>query len=122
MPKPTEQRRYIRLDHVYPVQFAFIEPSTNRIISEWKQGFTSNVSKGGICLNLQQIDKETIVYLKLKKRDLALKISMPLYRPPMEAKVHVTWIKEVEGAVPSKYMMGCEFTAISDKDRQRIIR
>lgn len=60
MPKEKhirEKREFIRLNSAFPVEFQFLKNNTEAI-GEWHQGFTCNVSYGGICLeflNLKEI-------------------------------------------------------------------
>ena len=61
--KKTERRRYLRLDTVFPVSFRLISLDGNDYLSgEWLQGFTKDVSKGGICLMVNNLKAD---YLKL---------------------------------------------------------
>ena len=43
-----EHRKYVRLDSVFPVQFQLLGLDGKSSLSEWIQGFTSDISKGGI--------------------------------------------------------------------------
>ncbi|MCM8800249.1 MAG: hypothetical protein NC900_05965, partial [Candidatus Omnitrophica bacterium] len=89
-PKEEERRRYIRLDSVFPVEFLLQDKEGNKL-TDWLQGFTSNVGKGGICLNINNPSKEFLKILERKDLDFILKIEIPLYHKPVEAKSKLAW-------------------------------
>jgi hypothetical protein len=55
-PKTQEQRGYIRMDTILPVQFRLVSLEGKELLSDWQQGFTNNVGKGGICLQINKLD------------------------------------------------------------------
>lgn len=80
----AERRRYIRLNSVFPVEFQILGVN-NLPIGDWKQGFTSNVSAGGICLTLNNPDEQMVKYLGEKNTKLSLRINIPIVSPPINA-------------------------------------
>ena len=46
-PADHERRKYLRLDSVFSVEFRLISVGHKQYLSDWLQGFTSNLSKGG---------------------------------------------------------------------------
>ena len=59
-----EKRKYIRLDTVFPVQLRLESLDGSRFLSQWLQGFTNNVSKGGICLAINNFDHSLAEIIK----------------------------------------------------------
>lgn len=115
------RRQYIRLDSVFPVEFQLLSLDKKQILSDWLQGFTSNVSKGGICLSVNKLDFELAKLIKEQKTKLSLKINMPLTKKPVNAKTSVAWIKEIIDE-PNRYLIGLSYDEISVSENNRIIR
>jgi len=57
-PLRKEQRRYIRLDSVFPVEFRIFSLDGKSFLSDWLQGFTNNIGKGGLCLLVNNLPSE----------------------------------------------------------------
>ena len=64
-----ERRGYIRLDSIFPVEFKFIDKES-KTLSAWIQSFTNNISKGGICLTVNNLSKENEEILRNKLKYL----------------------------------------------------
>jgi len=116
-----ERRKYIRLNSVFPVQFRLLGLDGKRFLSDWLQGFTSNVSKGGICLCVNNLNPELAKILKEKQAKLFLDIEMPLAREPVAAQGSVAWVKD-EVNEPNKYVMGIAYDEIDGAANSRIMR
>ena len=52
------RRRYIRIDTVLPVEFQFTDAASGEPLTDIRQGFTMDISKGGMCLVVRNLDKE----------------------------------------------------------------
>jgi len=93
-PSFVERREYIRLDTVFPVQVRLLRPADKTAYSDWLQGFTRNISKGGICLAVNNLQPELAKYLKDRQAKSYLGIEMPISRSPVYAWATVSWLKE----------------------------
>ncbi len=116
-----ERRNYLRLDSVYPVQFRLLSLDGKRYLSEWLQGFTNNVSKGGICLAINNFNPELARLIKEKQAKLFLDIEIPLARKPVAAQGNVVWVKDTVDE-PNKYLMGLSYEVIDQDENKRIVR
>ncbi|MFC1674863.1 PilZ domain-containing protein [Candidatus Omnitrophota bacterium] len=116
-----ERRRYIRLDSVFPVQFSILSIDGKETLSDLLQGFTSNISKGGICLEVNNLKPEFAKLLKEKKAKCSLDIQMPLASDAVFAKATVAWVKEI-AAIPGKYFIGLRYEKINPVQNKKIIR
>jgi hypothetical protein len=116
-----ERRQYIRLDSVFPVQFRLVSTDGRQFLSDWQQGFTNNVGKGGICLIVNNLAAELTGLLKKRGAKLSLGIEMPLARKPVNALAEVTWIQEASG-LPGKYLVGLNYLEINSWQNNRILR
>ena len=124
--RSADQRKYIRLKSIFPVEFR-ISGSAG---SSWQQGYTCNVSGGGICFETVHLDDAVI--RQIGKVDISVEVSMriPLHRPPVEAKAKIAWFRHPgtlrpigslrDGNLPH-YMLGLEFTDIAYADCDRML-
>ncbi|MCX5693088.1 MAG: PilZ domain-containing protein [Candidatus Omnitrophica bacterium] len=119
-PENVEHRKYIRLNVIFPVEFQFIDPETSGSISEIKQGFTKDVGKGGICLEVNNLEEGLEQVLKEGRAKLDLRLHVPLTRPETKAIAKIAWHEKVKSGYPNKYLIGLSFLQIDPKDSKRI--
>ncbi|MDD5108392.1 MAG: PilZ domain-containing protein [Candidatus Omnitrophica bacterium] len=117
----VEQRKYLRLDTVFPVQFRLEELDGAIPLSGWLQGFTNNISRGGICLFINNIDQELFKLIKEKKCKLSLEIDIPISKKPISAQTSIVWVQEAhEGN--RKYMVGLNYDHIPVSQNNMLMR
>ncbi|NQV04072.1 MAG: PilZ domain-containing protein, partial [Candidatus Omnitrophica bacterium] len=116
----AEHRRYIRLNAVFPVEFQLLDPETGGSISGIKQGFTRDVGKGGVCLEVNNVDEGFEELLKQKKPRLDLRLHIPLSSRETKAVAAIAWYKKVKAGYPNKYLIGLSFLQIDPKESRRI--
>ncbi len=119
-PENVEHRKYIRLNVIFPVEFQFIDPETSGSISEIKQGFTRDVGKGGICLEVNNLEEGLEQVLKEGRVKVDLRLHVPLSRPETKAIAKITWHEKIKSGYPNKYLIGLSFLQIDPKDSKRI--
>ena len=117
----ANQRTYIRLKSIYPVAFAFIRSPEDQTHASWQQGYTRNIGKGGICLEMIPSGEKTLEQLHSGATYLELSIGIPLSGDPVKAKAKITWSEQVPHDDSGKYLIGLEFTSITPKDRNRMV-
>jgi len=117
-----EKRRYIRLKSVFPVEFQVLDQETNKAITKWKQGFTNNISKGGICLSVNNLEDDITPHLIEKASLLGLSINIPLSQKPVKAVAQIAWLRKIKGAPVNQYLIGLMFTDIEESSLTRITR
>jgi len=113
------RRRYTRLDSVFPVRFKITGPE-GEPRSGWIQGFTHNVSRGGILLDLHTLDAAAWQLLQGSEVRLTLQIRMPLYRPPVNATARIAWSKE-NADDAERYAVGLTYEMIEPAGLKRIM-
>lgn len=119
-PLGGEHRHYIRLDSVFPVQFCILSLDEKQVFSEWLQGFTNNIGKGGLCLSINNFKPELVNLIKNKEARLSLNIEMPIAARPILASARVIWVKDARE--PGRYFIGLSYEQIAPSARNRIIR
>jgi hypothetical protein len=117
----AERRRYIRLDSVFPVEFRLVSLDEKKFLTEWLQGFTNNIGKGGLCLSVNNLKFELAQALRLRQAKLFLEIDMPILLKPVSAKAAVAWVKEAEDS-PNKYLIGLSYEHINAAQNKKIMR
>ncbi len=117
----AQRRQYLRLDSAFPVEFQLASPQEKNSLSEWLQGFTSNIGKGGLCLQVNNLKPELARLLKDRNAKLSLKIEMPLGRKPVNAAGVLAWMEEAAGS-PGKYFIGLSYEQINARENKRIMR
>ncbi|MCX5694668.1 MAG: PilZ domain-containing protein [Candidatus Omnitrophica bacterium] len=118
---PAEHRKYLRLDTVFPVQFRMEVTGGDAFISSWIQGFTNNISHGGICLAINNLDVELFELLKKKNVKLSLEIDIPISRKPICAQASVVWAKDTFGD-KHQYLVGINYDSIPAKQNNKLMR
>ena len=119
--KPAEHRKYLRLDTVFPVQFRLQTPDGKTFLSDWLQGFTNNVSHGGICLCINNFKPELFKLLKDKKAHVLLEIDIPVEIKPITAATSVIWAKDIFGDT-QKHLIGLNYEQISAAKNAKLMR
>ncbi|MDD5155023.1 MAG: PilZ domain-containing protein [Candidatus Omnitrophica bacterium] len=117
----AERRKYVRLDSVFPVQFRLLGLDASTLMSDWIQGFTSDISKGGICLEVNNLKEEQAVLLRAHKVKISLEIEMPIARHPVKAVAKIAWIKDIPGQL-NRYLIGLSYENINPSENSRIMR
>lgn len=115
-----ERRRYIRLGAVFPVEFQFLDLATGNTVSDIKQGFTRDVGRGGICLEVNNLEENFEKILNEKNARLDLRLHIPLSHRETKAVANIAWCKKLKSGYPNKYLIGLSFLQIDSNDRDRI--
>ena len=116
-----ERRKYLRLDSVFPVEFRLVAPDAKGFLSDWLQGFTNNIGKGGICLEVNNFNPALVQTLKDQQVKLSLKIEMPISKSPICALAKTAWVQEVIRE-SHKYIIGLSYEEIDVRQNNKIMR
>ena len=115
-----ENRQYLRLDTVLPVQFQLVGLDGKSDLSGWLQGFTNNLGKGGICLCVNNLPEQLAQLIKEQKAKVSLTIELPILQKPIAALAEVIWIKEGP-AGENKYYIGLHYERIDAGSNNRLM-
>ncbi len=117
---PKEHRQYLRLDTVFPVQFRF-KRQGDVFLSPWQQGFTNNISRGGMCLSVNNLEPGLRGLFNDRGIKLALEIDIPVSRKPVTAQASIVWFREIPG---EKYrcLAGLNYDSIPAKENSKLMR
>ncbi|MFA6383840.1 MAG: hypothetical protein WCY10_00555 [Candidatus Omnitrophota bacterium] len=117
----AERRRYVRLDSVFPVQFRIYALDGITPLSDWLQGYTHNIGKGGILLNVHDLNADLALLVKTRQATVALKIEMPLNRPAVAARASVAWVQDKTPEI-QKLGIGLSYVQIDSVHKMRLLR
>ncbi|HAJ56406.1 MAG TPA: hypothetical protein DCL35_01405 [Candidatus Omnitrophica bacterium] len=118
---PAERRSYIRLDHIFPVEFRFLD-AAGEAVSGWYQAFTQDISRGGMCLTVNNIEFGDVKYLSDKDTTLALNINIPLGKDAVGAKARLAWFKTTRTEPVLQYALGVYYEVIDPSGNMRILK
>ncbi|MDD5097912.1 MAG: PilZ domain-containing protein [Candidatus Omnitrophica bacterium] len=116
-----EQRRYLRLNTIFPVQFRLESIDEESFLSGWLQGFTNNISRGGICLCVNNLDPSFLKLLEEKKAKLLLEINLSISRKPIPASAKIAWVRDICGDM-RQHLIGLSYERISAQENNKLLR
>jgi len=120
-PPFAERRHYVRLETVFPVEFKICSKKTPQRESFLKQGFTRNVSEGGLCLEVNELDTGLAEEIVSGDSIINLYINLPHHDTPIKATASTRWNKKIKDGYPSKYLFGVEYIEIEAVAKKEII-
>jgi len=115
------KRKYIRISTVLPVEFFIVDADGNKF-TPWLQGFTHDIGKGGICLLVNDLQRDFGDRLEQKDTQLFLKIALPRKHQSMCLRAQVSWIKEQKSKDFNSYIVGLRFVEANEKEAKAIFR
>lgn len=115
-----EKRQYVRMKTVFPVEFRWLEPNASQPTS-WIQGFTNNVSAGGLCIEFKIFDEASQLKSHEATKDLEIVIHPPFTKKPIVARAKLVWTKQFPDPEDPHYQIGVQYTDIQDAARSRLI-
>lgn len=118
----SDRREYIRLDSVFPVEFNIIRLQGDLPGMEWQQGYTCNISEGGLCLETVQVNESTLKFLLSQNIYLGIRMRIPITKPAIKAVAEVAWYSKEPNSHPEKFFIGLKFRTISRLELDRILK
>jgi len=118
--KEEDQRKYVRLKNVAPVEYTIVRLQGDLPGIDWQKGHTHNVSKEGLCLETEEISESTISFLGKENIYLDLRIHLPLHTKPVKAVGEIAWYERVSGE--HSYRIGLKYRSIAPENIKKILR
>lgn len=109
----TNQRQYIRISTVLPVEF-YVEDKDGRQSTPWLQGFTRDISKGGVKLIVNDLWCGFWDRFNYRDARLFLKINLPFTKKVISTQSKVSWVDISEQKDYSRFCLGVEFLRLSE--------
>src|SRR3989338_2146898 len=89
-----EKRQYVRMNTVFPVEVARYRENANVPNPPLLQGFTRDISAGGMCIEVKNLHQESEVGMRAPDPHLPLSINPPFAKNPIRAVARVAWHKK----------------------------
>ncbi|MBI3252409.1 MAG: PilZ domain-containing protein [Candidatus Omnitrophica bacterium] len=116
----NEKRQYVRMGTVFPVEIRFAGDAGERSGLLF-QGFTRDVSDGGLCVELKSFGKQTEKLLLVPEKAVDLTINPAFSLHPIQAAAKIVWLKKQDSPFPPRYFIGVSYTRIDPVARARLI-
>jgi hypothetical protein len=118
-PVEMEKRRYVRMRYVFPVEVHIIDKEENEIQGLYYQGFSRDVSLGGIKIEINRFDPTLIEKLINKEYKFFIKMDIPPKDLTHPAIAEVVWVSKDEKR--DRYYFGVQYTKIEPAVRKELI-
>lgn len=114
---------------VFPVEFEILAGNGDKSSARLFQGFTRDVSAGGMCIEFKSFGKETEKKLHSPGIFLGLTINPTFSKHPIKAQAKIVWLKKEGSAGESrehpphqtKYLIGVAYESIPRSAQKRLI-
>src|SRR4030042_1763023 len=107
----ADKRKYIRVNTVFPVEFRLAGKDA-KLSSEWLQGFSRDIGKGGIGLSANLIEPSYWDRITNQDCSLELKIHLPFRKSVINAQTEPVWCRKPDSQGESKFFVGLKFIKI----------
>ncbi len=119
----TEKRKLLRLANKLPVEFRVLDNQQVLIPGvDQQRGKTRNVSKGGACIETENLAESTIRYLNQHNILLHVHFYLPLTHQPVSAVGQIAWYERKENSDGVSYVLGIQFRSIKPADAVALLR
>lgn len=115
-PAAENRRRYLRLPSIFPVEL-HLPPDQ---VSGCVQGYTRNISEGGLCFEVHGLTAHMREFLQHSPEPVTLVIHIPLTALPTRVAATVAWCEHVAATDPEHYQLGLAFVDLSPAQRRRL--
>lgn len=115
------RRNYLRLDAIFPIEFQLID-NKKEPKSPLLQGFTCNVGKGGMCLEVKAEKGKIPFEIIPQQTKLKLTINIPSSALATDSYVTVRWSKKISEYIFDTYIFGIEYDEIEPDNQSMIER
>ncbi|MCK5706095.1 MAG: PilZ domain-containing protein [Candidatus Aureabacteria bacterium] len=114
-----KRRRYVRLNSIFPIEVLILDNDGNEVEGGFYQGFSKNVSLGGIKLEINKFDPAFVEKLIQKEYKLMIKMDIPPHNKTHPAIAEVTWVSKSDKR--EKYYLGLKYTKIEPEVRNELL-
>lgn len=115
-----EKRKYVRLDSVFPIEFQFIDADGSPL-SALQQGFTRDISEGGLCIEVNCLDRDLTNRLLHKDSMILVYVNIPLSLKGVKATAKIAW-QQPDEKRPGRFRFGVSYEAIDRTEQLRIVK
>ncbi|MBI4833531.1 MAG: PilZ domain-containing protein [Planctomycetes bacterium] len=118
----SERREFVRVKTEILVRYKFLcTYKEDKIFEEIHQGYTSNLSGGGILLKGPVPDFNWIPDLLMQKTVIGVNMMLPTEQEPLKALTRVAWIEAIDEKTHT-CILGLKFKEITREDQDKIFK
>lgn len=110
------------MDTVIPVEIEACRDPGKDPASPILQGFTRDISAGGMCIEVKSLNPETEKIRLDPGSVLSISIDPPFSRHAIKALARVAWMRRQAQPLPARILIGIAYTRIDDKAQQRLFK
>jgi c-di-GMP-binding flagellar brake protein YcgR len=119
-----ERRKFVRLKEPLPVKLRLLDKKNSAIILDWKECTTHDISRGGVCVQIADVDMELRKAITNTSNILELAITLHAGKQ-VTVKGNINYISALGKTVWNYFKneileVGMKFTEISDGDENSI--
>ncbi|MCP4482726.1 MAG: hypothetical protein GY817_08265 [bacterium] len=122
MKNKKQDRKYIRISSVLPVQIIITDKNKNVVWKTTFQGFTRDINEAGVCLEITNFDDSLITKINSGDYLFSLSIDLPNNEKLIQVFADPRWIKSIGDDTFKRYAIGVLFTDITEHDVHLIIK
>lgn len=116
-----DRRRYVRMDTVFPVEMILRHPKRPEP-SGPLQGFTRNVSLGGMMLEFRSLPASEATDLESRQSALDLLVHAPFQSKPFAVTSRVAWLSRKDEDGRSVHLVGVQYDSAESWIAKKIFR
>ena len=122
MPYEQERREFVRIKAELSIRYKFLSSyMEDKRFEEIHQGYTSNVSGGGLLLKGPIPDFGWIPDLLMHKIVVGVNIQLPTEEDPVKILTRVAWIESIDEKT-KKCVVGLRFQEVTRDDQDKIFK
>lgn len=110
------------MNTVFPVELSILSSEGKVSAEHLFQGFTRDVSAGGMCIELKSFGKPSEKDFFKTNTVLRLTINPPFSSIPIDAQAQIVWIRQQTELLPASIFIGATYLEIDPRARRRIMR
>ncbi|MFC1807065.1 PilZ domain-containing protein [Candidatus Omnitrophota bacterium] len=115
----AENREYVRLDTVFPVEFRLVDDNKKPITPIF-QGFTRDVGKGGMCVEVKSEKGREVFKFIPGQTKMMLMINIPSGQTATKSFATVRWLKTISENILDAHTFGVEYSEIESENQKMI--
>jgi hypothetical protein len=105
---------------MFPVEVQILDEAL-KPQSSWYQAFSQDVSKGGICISVNNLNIEKPLNFISQKTNLLLQVHSPITDRCFLAYAKVAWSKKIQDLPFQQYLTGVSFSKVDTKEIDRLL-
>src|SRR5574344_158989 len=117
-----EQRKYLRIQTFLPVLITVLDQNKNVVWNTTFQGFTRDINKTGVCLEINNFDDNLAKKILENKYLLQLSIDFPNLETPIKVYSEPRWFNQSNQDHFNRFKIGVSFLDLKEKDSKDIIK